>query len=180
MNTDNYTLSALGKLAKPDDQRDAVHMAVIPAEAGELLAPGQRVAIQDGKAVLRVVGQVGVVDPFLDLAVRKGERFWLFMAPGTVTALRHAWYHSAFPSEDAVPGRVQSEMWLRQFLSEHNNARYEDVVRAAHEGSFFVQYGSTSLRDLGDDSEAMREVLRHLAVVLGGTPVEGFGFDCSC
>ncbi len=87
-----------------DDYRDAVHVAVIPAVAGEHLDPGMRVGPgRDGMYVECVNGVdlVGLVDPFLPNAVKRSERFWLFLYPGTVTSLRHHWQHPAFTATTA-------------------------------------------------------------------------------
>ena len=82
-----------------DRRRDAIHVAVAPVTAAEWLAPGQHVGlIQQGNVEL--VGpcdrNLGVVDPFLTRDVEPGQRFWLFLYPGTITGLRHVWTHPAF------------------------------------------------------------------------------------
>lgn len=90
----------VGKLLGPGEgRRDAIHVAVCPARAAEGLMPGDRVGLT-GKDLEEVgVGAkflVGIVDPYLSAPVKKGERFWLFLFPGTVTSLRHVWTHPAF------------------------------------------------------------------------------------
>jgi hypothetical protein len=82
----------LGKLIIGEAHRDAVHVAVAPVVAQENLSPGDHVDANGGWAGERV----GIVDPFLREPVRKGDRFWLFLYPGTVTGLRHMWTHPAF------------------------------------------------------------------------------------
>ena len=87
----------LGHLADADARRDAVHIAVAPVVAGCCLSPGEHVGLDaDGRASRAVSGHIGIVDPFLRCPVQKGERFWLFLYPGTVTSLRHVWTHPAF------------------------------------------------------------------------------------
>lgn len=87
----------LGHLADADARRDAVHIAVAPVVAGTYLLPGDNVTLDDdGCAYAALPNTIGIVDPFLRCPVQKGERFWLFLYPGTVTSLRHVWTHPAF------------------------------------------------------------------------------------
>jgi hypothetical protein len=94
---------SLGNLiADGDRRRDAVHIAIAPVTAAETLAPGQHVGfVAEGD--LETVGvaenPIGVVDPFLREPVRKGQRFWLFLYPNTITGLRHVWTHPAFQAQ---------------------------------------------------------------------------------
>jgi hypothetical protein len=96
----------LGQLIKDGDRRrDAIHIAVAPVTAAARLAPGQHVGlVQHGN--LELVGPcdraIGVVDPFLTADVEPGQRFWLFLYPGTITGLRHVWTHPAFTSAAAA------------------------------------------------------------------------------
>ena len=101
----------LGQLiADGDRRRDAIHIAVAPVTAAERLTPGQHVGlVRDGD--LELVGPcacaIGIVDPFLAAAVEPGQRFWLFLYPGTVTSLRHIWSHPAFTAAAAVKEKVK-------------------------------------------------------------------------
>jgi hypothetical protein len=45
---------------------------------------------------------IGVVDPFLVKPVEPGQRFWLFLYPGSITGLRHVWSHPAFAAVAAM------------------------------------------------------------------------------
>lgn len=84
----------IGNLITTAVGRDAVHVAVAPTTntAGCPLRPGDRVDARGGFAGERV----GIVDPFLAEPVKPGERFYLFLFPGSVTSLRHVWTHPAF------------------------------------------------------------------------------------
>lgn len=104
---ENYVPN-LGRLCGDDARRDAVHVAVAPVVAGMDLLPGAHVGLtQDMQAVLGPraacgTDAVGIVDPFLHSPVKKGERFWLVLYPGTITGLRHVWTHPAFKAR--IPG----------------------------------------------------------------------------
>lgn len=94
-------LDSLGTIHTREEHRDAIHLAVEPIEAGETLHPSDHIFIKDGKAYRREFNDqpkaVGIVDPFLSSAVRKGERFWLVVYPRMITSLRHVWEHPDFP-----------------------------------------------------------------------------------
>lgn len=77
-------------------KRDAIHSAVAPAEAGVALEPGQHVARSSDGTFTPVGKKIGIVDPYLKSPVAKGEMFWLFLYPGSVTSLRHVWTHPDF------------------------------------------------------------------------------------
>jgi hypothetical protein len=99
-------LETLGTIHVRDEKRDAIHLAVLPIEAGQKLTRGNHIEVRDGVARAVPNGHpkaVGIVDPFLAGAVEKGERFWLLLYPRTIQSLRHVWSHPAFPDEVA-PG----------------------------------------------------------------------------
>lgn len=113
--------------------RDAVHIAVDLAVAGEKLHPGEHVGIVDGKArskVAKGVKLVGIVDPFLAEWVEEGEKFWLMVYPRQITSLRHVWEHPDFAPSDglaAVQGQLaklksaaESEAWLVNWCDSHD------------------------------------------------------------
>ena len=96
----------LGQLIEDGDRRrDAIHIAVAPVTAAGRLAPGQHVGlVEEGNPEL--VGpcgrNIGIVDPFRTAEVEPGQRFWLFLYPGTITGLRHVWTHPAFTAAAAA------------------------------------------------------------------------------
>lgn len=115
-------LETLGTIIDANQKRDAIHLAVIPAVAGEDLDPGQHVALIDGKAWLRLqpdVGPhdaIGIADPFLRAPVLRGQHFWLVIYPRVITSLRHVWTHPDLPDEPrADDAREESKRWLEAF-----------------------------------------------------------------
>lgn len=83
--------------------RDAVHVAVAPVTLEHDMSPGTHVALSDGGKVYEVVeGGIGIVDPFIRDNLKKGDRCYVFLYPGTITGLRHVWVHPAFAPKPAV------------------------------------------------------------------------------
>src|SRR5690348_4912807 len=93
--THTDALATLGTIIE-DGGRDAIHLAVEPIEAGEQLYPGQHIGIVDGKASTKAKKKLGIVDPFIDGFVPKGQKFWLIVYPRQITSLRHVWEHPDF------------------------------------------------------------------------------------
>jgi hypothetical protein len=108
----------IGRIIENERKRDAVHMAVVPVVAGQALSPGEHVGMVDGLAVVKASAKpLGIVDPFLRRTVDKGERFWMFLYPGTITSLRHEWEHPAFGGGGNIPVS-SSETWIREYADE--------------------------------------------------------------
>jgi hypothetical protein len=129
------TQAKLGKLIDGEEHRDAVHIAVAPVVAAKRLSPGQHVGLDaEGCAGGQAEPPIGVVDPFLPEVVLKGETFWLFLYPNTITSLRHEWVHPSFaPAVPAAvkPSEAESEAWLRRFCETADCPGYDVVMAAA-------------------------------------------------
>ena len=90
-----------GRLVPADfpDERDAIHIATAAVFATEDLNPGDHVGFvtkDNDKMGRSEIAPLGIVDPFLPKPVKKGERFWVFLYPGTIQSLRHNWSHPSF------------------------------------------------------------------------------------
>lgn len=184
----------IGKIHSAEQERDAVHIALCSAVAGETLQPGQHVGFYAEHMARNVVtdkldgkfpatGLLGIVDPFLTQPVLTGQHFWLFLYPNTITDLRHEWTHPALET----PGRVYlpagcspSEKWIREYAS-GLGITYHDLMDGAHE---HVEYGGYLSR--GGTLEGVStsaEFWEHYEVVTGDTvpddKKDNF-FSCSC
>jgi hypothetical protein len=115
-------IQTLGTILSGDHQRDAVHVAIAPVVAAHTVAPGSHIGLDcHGMATPYGSKQIGIADPFLTVAIRKGETFWLFLYPNTVTSLRHEWTHPAFAASPvaAAAGDNSSESWMRKWAIEN-------------------------------------------------------------
>lgn len=177
----------LGKIITTPQERDAIHVAVAPITAGMDLSPGEHV---NAKGIACIMSEnIGVVDPFLKSPVKKGERFWLFLYPGTITSLRHEWIHPSFAQNGHAVDST-SEKWLRDF-ADSVGADYEWMMAVAathcikeeegkyHYPDYLIEGGRWEGQGTPD------EFWTHYFNVTGKKPPESeYGnpgiFSCSC
>lgn len=129
-----------GRLVPADfpDERDAIHIACAAVYATEDLNPGDHVGFVDkrqdhmGRSEL---APVGVVDCFLPRPVKKGERFWVFLYPGTIQSLRHSWSHPSFDMRqqliramEETPAKKRMKEFARELSSATNYDGSGDTV----------------------------------------------------
>lgn len=184
----------LGQLIDENAQRDAIHVALLPAIAHENLNPGTHVGILESSPPKFVVGKVlnskykiGIVDPFLKTTVMKGERFFVLLYPNTVTSLRHEWTHDKIPSSlpvnqqayDKTSEQYRAEQWIRDFIDQYGIS-YENMMRCADswldgDGDYLI--GGEELE--GESVPAT--FWKMYEIVTGKKPKEHRSFfSCSC
>lgn len=155
------TQDLIGKLLKDTAQRDAIHIAVAPVVAARSLVPGSRVGLTESGEADNLMGKdIGIVDPFLEAPVKRGQRFFLFLFPNTITGLRHEWSHPAFEGDT----RSESEIYLRAFAErlfsyygkyEGDGSRFELLMSQAEHGGFGTDI------EYGDDCQPTAEFWDH-------------------
>lgn len=195
----------LGKIITTPQHRDAVHIAVVPVKAGMTLPPGTPVRLEDGVAMAEFVGKsIGVVDPFLKVGPYKGQEFWLFLNPGSITSLRHEWTHPAFKEPEpqklyadvnvsdeeyqaqlaTLRGlKAEAEAWLRNFADTRTCETYESLINVAKAG-WSINIGAYEFSE-DWDSEVQRETFwRNIELVTGerfdSRHRDEVYFTCSC
>ena len=177
-------LATLGTIIGPEAKRDAIHVAVEPVTAGQVLQPGAHVGFLEDGCVGESKTPVGIIDPFLPTPVQLGQRVWLFVYPRQITSLRHVWSH---PSFDDEPFNVRntSEQWLREFIGRcAGEDQYEQVMQIVGEIAEGRYYEDEYIVIRGRDAhgEIPPEFWVHAAIVLG-KPIKGARptyFSCSC
>lgn len=181
--------TSIGQILTADARRDALHFAVAPVRALRTLAPGQHIGPGDTEPGFKE--RIGIADPFLRCAVAPGERFWLFLYPNTITALRHVWDHPAFSAEDAPvsPDKAVSEAWLRNFCDSADCPGYDAVMHAI-QGFFetdeydlggYINGEYLHFRGRDAHGEIPPEFWTHAEIVLGrALPYHPEAFSCSC
>ena len=181
------TQDAIGKIIGPEQQRDAIHIAVLPVVANDYLKAGEHVALSGDKAS-KDGKKLGVVDPFLKDVVKPGQRFFIFLYPNTITGLRHVWTHPVVDSKEATD-KAASEKWLREFAKEYfsgyerpEEEAYKDLLQSAAEGDFCLNGQPDWLYEEG--AKEKQELWNHLEIVLGRTfpygHKAGSSYRCSC
>lgn len=188
----------LGKLLGPGEgSRDAIHIAIAPVIAEDILYPGQEIGLNGGNmASIEADKMIGIVDPFLKHSVPKGERFWLFLFPNTITSLHHVWEHPSFQpctmthyvladdtihttSNDSV---AAAKDWIAKF-AERMEITYDGLMRVAHlfvECRHYEYMNSELYKDCWDQ---FPEFWKHYATVIGkeiNVHDEDVPFTCAC
>lgn len=172
------------------NQRDAIHIAVVPVIAGCDLLSGQHVSVSaDGLTALHNHGDaltVGIVDPYFPPGevIRKGQTFWLCLYQGSVHTLRHEWTHPAFPSVAAAPDtdlKAVSEVWLRAFAMRikpydtPENAYVSFIKEIVADEIYF--HGTDTDHSVAHDPELLRHVLAVTGCRINPDDIE---MRCSC
>lgn len=180
-------LDTLGSIIGDAEQRDAIHLAVEPMVAVEMLRPGQDVGLLPGGAGASDQ-PVGIVDPFLKRAVMPGEKFWLIVYPRQIRSLRHVWTHPAFDdvAVAAKPAVSASEQWIRNF-ADRFPVHYETLMEGARDWVASQQRGGwgeyLSLGGLFEGESVPDEFWPHYEAVTGervSPDHRGSFFTCSC
>ena len=145
----------VGQLIQGEAQRDAIHVAIAPVFASEILNPGDHVGFiigagigEEGVRVGVTECPIGIVDPFLKQTVAKNEQFYLFLYPETVTSLRHEWEHPAFSKP--LPPHLE-DIAVIQKAAEICGLSYERLMEIAED---HIQYHDWEY----DNSERYKDV----------------------
>lgn len=186
----------LGEIIRGEVHRDAIHIAITPVIAEEELQPGDPIAFMgESKRMVCSVPRekaLGIVDPYLNMEVEPGQKFYMFLMPGTVTGMRHHWSHPSFMTEEEEAAHVkkvtevllgESEQWLRRFANRWN-FNFDEMVRSASDGEDWIVASGQDLHskdELGEDYDLF---WKHLENYTGKTfsedHKEGVGWSCSC
>jgi hypothetical protein len=182
----------IGKLITGAAQRDAIHIAVAPVVAGHRITPGQHVGLDAEGVAVNSDSPVGIADPYLKTPARKGDTFWLFMYPNTITSLRHDWTHPAFGQEAPIPPPspdVKYAMSAIELIARGLDVEAQDLIEATTTFLETGEYWYGGWREDGDGSnfsggeDLPDEYWDHYEVVVGkavpGRKREHF-FSCSC
>jgi hypothetical protein len=199
--THTDALASLGTIIGSGEKRDAIHIAVEPAQAVHTLHPGDHVGRHNDGGIdgYGFSDQpLGIVDPFLEGEVKAGEWFWLLVYPRQITSLRHVWEHPSFAAERNVsPLRAgwkvtpaESELWLRHFCETSDCPGFESVMRAIEgdhddreDGYYNTSLDEEALHFGGSDAhgEIPPEFWDHYKNFTGKEPrARAKYFSCSC
>lgn len=118
----------LGHQFWTEHKRDAIHIALLPVEAGETLKPGEHVGLIGPNKAGKSETPIGIIDPFLLGDVRKGSKCWLLLYQNTITALRHEWTH---PLVDESVSTAEAQAWIAEFARELDQT-YTRLMAAAN------------------------------------------------
>ena len=175
--------TTLGSLAPTDAGRDAIHIAVMPVMAAQILMPGDHIGFFLGSvieviAVNRMVKGLGIVDPFLTAPVQVGERFLMVLYPRTITGLTHVWTHPDIPSP--APRNITDAAFAQQVLTRFGNRvgwSYDNTVER------LTDYAESGFQDFSNDEgiELDESVWDALEAITGMRCVHRTNyFSCAC
>lgn len=187
----------IGRIIKEPQLQDAVHIAIAPVVAYHTLDPGEHVGLTElGEADSYHKNPIGVVDPFLTTTVRKGEKFWLFLYPGSITSLKHFWTHPAFEKKTEVVPVAPIQVTVKEppvldaytiawraveSIADNYGLDATELLEAADSfvqyNEYFSQGGRFEGEYLTDDFWPHYEVIRN--VVVPNSKQHSF-FTCSC
>ena len=181
-------LETLGTIIDASQKRDAIHLAVLPVEAGEALRVGIRISIINGKAFKDDNG-LSIVDPFLEKTVKSGQMFWAVLRPRLVQSLRHVWSHPDFEDEifaDSIPkdlqkiDRSESKLFIKKFMEDNhlNEMEFEYFVDNFYE----IEIDSVYIYGTDIYGSVPQELLFHIQQYTG-KPIDTSNpiyFTCSC
>lgn len=146
MNKTSDAQFTIGKILDETARKDAVHFALAPMIAFEYLWASSRVKLMPARpGYVRHAEDddplaIGVTDPFLRDGVEKGQRFWVFLNPNTITNLRHDWEHPAFveqTDDQKLAAKVADALLqtpqrrLLEDFAEKIDVSYADLLAAA-------------------------------------------------
>lgn len=167
----------LGQIITEKQEKDAIHIAVAPIEAGESLKPGDHIGIIDNKA--RKSGKkIGIVDPFLKTDVEPGQSFWIFLYPNTVTSLRHDWEHPDFKVKSQEELDRETSIIYINNIAARLGLAYDSLIEMATDN---VKHG----KSFPDNTEEYKSVdwsefWGHFEKVTGVSGYADSPFYCSC
>lgn len=185
-------ITTLGQILEGEQVRDAIHIAIAPVVASHSLAAGDHVGLNDKGEADNEAAHIGVVDPYLKAKVKKGQCFWLFLYPNTITNLRHQWSHPSFGPLDASKIShddhvTKSKAWIAQHAHDmglSDDVLMEQATEFLQDNSewpdYVVQRGSERWRNTFNPTEFW-----HHYEVVTGTKVpekkrESSFYCCSC
>lgn len=184
------TQHTIGKILDWPMERDAIHIAVLSAVAGEMLVSGAPVCLEaDGLPTARMARHsesVGIVDPFLPRAANAGQRFWVFLHPNSVTGMRHHWSH---PVVDSLPvaqrllglDKGKAAEWLKNFSDEYG-FDYHQMIESAKEHRGRIVAGSDL--DYGAVQSELETFWKNMEILTGqkfsAVHRDSVSFSCAC
>lgn len=84
--------SVLGREPEVFGEKDAVHVPIVSVRAGQYLIPGLPCSLDGrGEAQLNKINPIGIIDPFRQSDIEKGQLCWLLLYPHIVIDVKHTW-----------------------------------------------------------------------------------------
>ena len=173
------TLKKLGSVRAQDEGRDAIHLAVVTLQALEQFTVppiGNLWVDHLAKPSPTPTSAVGIIDPFLPRGtlVEKGEWFFVYLKPGSISGLRHVWSHEAFPegkSDALKEAKDKAEIRVRDWCRSTDAYGFDyqtclELFDEGESGGFRLDGGSIFSNDEAT-GEIPSAILDDIELILG-------------
>lgn len=122
--------SYLGKQPVELGVKDAIHVAIVSLRAGKVLQPGEHIRLNEDREAMPSdpKNSFGIVDPFLNGTVARGQMFWGLMKMEEIPNVRHQWDHPEH-SFDAPTVEVKKNKCLELYANQLG-VTYEKLMEA--------------------------------------------------
>jgi len=197
------TLKKLGKVQSADQGRDAIHIAVLTMQAvADFHIYGKLWVDKAGAlTVNEVPSNVGIVDPFLPpgTKVSKGDWYYVYLNPGSITGLVHVWTHPDFPerpmaappdAEAVIPygvivdrAKQRVDAFCRGSEMSLDYQEFIDLFENGHSGHYSFNGYYIYLGDEEISSEVPVAIIRDVETIIGRSVYERdepLWFRCAC
>ena len=140
---------------------------------------------------MNITKSIGIVDPFLKQTVRRGDKFWLYLYPGSITSLEHKWSHPSFSEEvkevksNIFVSASVSEAWMRGWAATHMSEDYYGEGKISGDKSYQKAIDAGHNLSVGPYEDARDYIddtwWTHWEIITGcRKPKDEVYFSCGC
>lgn len=113
-----------------NSHRDAIHVAIEPGIAGVNFRYAKYVRQFNNEWFPCNEDEChGIINPWIEQDINKGDRFWVFIKPGTVNGMRHHWSHPELDDKSkSRPTKQESREWLEAYTRSNDCPSLDEIL----------------------------------------------------